>query len=62
MTIHKIEVEVKGTESNTEIALASLLEKVEDNVIRRAVSRISRGNLMRLAKSVHGQMYREMFS
>ena len=54
MSIRKIEVEVKGTEENTEIALASLLEKVEDTVIRRAVSRISTSSLMRLAKSVHG--------
>jgi len=62
MTIRKIEVEVKGTEENTGLALASLLEKVDDTVIRKAVSVLSTTRLMRLAKSVHGQMYREMFS
>jgi len=59
-TIRKIEIEVKGTEENQELALASLLDKVDYSTLKRAISSLATDRVVRLAQATHGQMYRTL--
>ena len=58
--IKKIEVTVIGEEKNTEIALASLLDKVDYSTLKRAISSLATERVVRLAQATHGQMYRAL--
>ena len=62
MTVHKIKVEVTGTEEDKVLALSSLIETMEWEDINDALDNLSVCALVKVAKSVHGRMYNKMKS